>query len=147
MKVQIVNRSGFELPAYQTAGAAAFDIRAFIAEPNTDVEFIDPGDIVIIHTGLFVAIPQDFELQIRSRGSVASKGIIIINAPGTIDSDYRGEIKILMGNVGKERFIVNHGDRIAQGVVAVASQIHWEEVKELNTTKRGAGGFGSTGKS
>lgn len=146
MKIPVINRSGFPLPQYKTAGAAAFDIQAFIPGPNTDVEIIEPGETVKIHTGLFMAIPKDFELQIRSRSSIASEGIIIANSPGTIDSDYRGELKIIMSNISKTPFIINHGDRIAQGVVAIASQMHLVEVEELDETERGAGGFGSTGK-
>jgi dUTP pyrophosphatase len=132
-------------PMYQTDGAAGFDIRAYME--NGELMKIRPGDTRLIPTGLFVEVPKGYELQIRPRSGLAVKGITVMNTPGTIDSDYRGEIKIILVNHSVEVFTVNDGDRIAQGVVARVSKAKFKRVSELTTkTKRGAGGFGHTGK-
>jgi dUTP pyrophosphatase len=143
MKVKIINNSGFPLPKYETPGAAGFDIKASIK--NEDV--IKPRETVIVPTGLYVAIPQGYELQIRGRSGLAMKYAIgITHGVGTVDSDYRGEIKIFLTNHGALPFEIKPGDRIAQGIIAPVIQAEWEEVETLDETKRGAGGFGSTGK-
>jgi len=130
------------LPNYQTVGSAGMDICAAI-ENSTNVK---AGEIALIPTSLAIALPQGFECQVRSRSGLAAKnGIFALNAPGTIDSDYRGEIKVILANFGKEDFTVNRGDRIAQLVVAKYEQVSWELVDELTETVRSSGGFGSTG--
>ena len=130
------------LPSYQTAGSAGMDICAAIE--NTTV--IKAGTVELIPTSLAIALPQGYECQVRSRSGLAAKnGIFALNAPGTIDSDYRGEIKVILANFGKNDFAVNRGDRIAQLVIAKYEQISWKLVNELNATERGSGGFGSTG--
>lgn len=144
MQIKIVNKSPFELPKYETTGSAAFDIKASLGEGKS-IE-IYPGGVMLIPTDLFVELPEGTELQIRSRSGLASKyKIIVLNAPGTIDSDYRGEIKIILMNLHTGPYIVSHGDRIAQGVLAPCLQAEWKEVQELSETERGTGGFGSTG--
>ena len=144
MKVKIVNKSGFDLPKYETEGAAAFDIRAIINQGVTDIM---PGEQMNIDTGLYFEIPKGYELQIRGRsGNAFRHGIGIVHGVGTIDSDYRGEVKVCLINHGEEVFYINHSDRIAQGVIAPIIQAEWEEVEELDTTERGTGGFGSTGR-
>jgi dUTP pyrophosphatase len=130
------------LPAYSTSGSAGMDIVAAI---NDDVE-IQPGTISLIPTGLAIALEHGFECQVRSRSGLAAKhGIFALNSPGTIDSDYRGEIKVILANFGKEAFIVRRGDRIAQLVFARYENVEWAAVSELPETERGSGGFGSTG--
>jgi len=131
------------LPAYESAGAAGADLRANLPEgPVT----LAPGARALISTGLHMAIPQGFEVQIRPRSGLALKhGITLINSPGTIDSDYRGIVGVIMGNMGAEAFTVEHGMRIAQMVIAPVTQIAWDERADLESTTRGAGGFGSTG--
>lgn len=130
------------LPSYETAGSAGMDLRAANSEP---IELM-PGKRVLIPIGFKMAIPEGFEAQIRPRSGLAFKnGITMLNSPGTIDSDYRGEIKVLAINHGEEPFIIKHGDRIAQMVIAPLHQISVEEIDELPTTMRGTGGFGSTG--
>lgn len=144
MQVKIINKSPFELPKYETTGSAAFDIRANLGKDMT-IE-IYPGGVMVIPTGLYVELPPGIELQLRSRSGLASKyKIIVLNAPGTIDSDYRGEIKIILMNLHAGPYMVSHGDRIAQGVVAPYIKAEWKEVQELSETERGTGGFGSTG--
>ncbi|MCI6258296.1 MAG: dUTP diphosphatase [Treponema sp.] len=133
---------GAILPEYKTDGASGCDVHAFVKEP---VELL-PGDIKLIPTGLACAIPEGFEIQVRPRSGLAAKnGITCLNTPGTIDSDYRGEIKVILINLGKEAFIVKNGDRIAQFVVAPVVRGIFKTVKSLDETLRGSGGFGSTG--
>lgn len=130
------------LPAYQTDGAAGMDLGAAIREPLP----IPPGEWRLIPTGFSVAIPQGFEGQVRPRSGLALKhGVTVLNAPGTIDSDYRGEMKVALVNHGKAAFVVQPGDRIAQLVIAAVARAAWVEVGELPSTDRGAGGYGSTG--
>ncbi|MGQ4814028.1 dUTP diphosphatase [Agrobacterium vitis] len=135
---------GLELPAYETAGAAGMDLRAAVteAEPLT----LTPGKRALVPTGLIMEIPQGFEAQIRPRSGLAFKnGITCLNTPGTIDSDYRGEVKVLLINLGTEDFTITRGMRIAQMVIAPVTQVQVIEVSETSNTVRGAGGFGSTG--
>tara|TARA_B100000029_G_scaffold169528_1_gene165764 strand:- start:829 stop:1266 length:438 start_codon:yes stop_codon:yes gene_type:complete len=132
-----------ELPKYKTDGSSGLDLMAFIESPIT----ILPSSSVLIPTGISVAISNDFEIQIRPRSGLAAKSnITVLNTPGTIDSDYRGEIKIILFNHGKENFVVNNKDRVAQMILAPIVKIEFEEVDELPNTIRGSGGFGSTGK-
>ncbi len=142
MKIAVQNSSTNELPGYATLGAAGLDVRANLSEPIT----LKPLERRLIPTGLKVAIPVGYEIQVRPRSGLAFKhGVTVLNTPGTIDADYRGEIGVLLVNLSSEPFVVEHGERIAQLVVAKHEQISWEEVDELNETTRGAGGFGSTG--
>jgi dUTP pyrophosphatase len=142
MNVNIINLSKHPLPAYETAGSAGMDIRANI---NQLVE-IEPFGRVLIKTGLFIELPNGFEAQIRTRSGMAlKKGISVLNSPGTIDADYRGEIGVILVNISNEKKEIKDGDRIAQMVIAKIEQPKLIEVTELNQTKRGAGGFGSTG--
>ena len=130
------------LPAYATAGSAGMDITAALAEPM----ILEPGAIVMIPTGIAIALPQGFECQVRSRSGLAAKhGIFALNAPGTIDSDYRGEIKVILANSGKASYAIQPGERIAQLVIARYETVRWELVDSLDETERGTGGFGSTG--
>ena len=132
-----------ELPKYKTEGSSGMDLKALIENPI----IIKPQSYVLIPTGLSIAIPEDTEVQIRPRSGLAAKSSIsVLNTPGTIDSDYRGEIKIILFNHGKEEFIVNNGDRIAQMILMPVLKAEFEEIKELPKTVRGSGGFGSTGK-
>nr|WP_234572997.1 dUTP diphosphatase [Rhodohalobacter sp. 614A] len=133
---------GLPLPEYETEGAAGFDLRAAITEPVT----LEPGKRALIPIGIKLALPNGYEAQIRPRSGLAYKhGITMLNSPGTIDSDYRGEIKVIAINHGEESFTINRGDRIAQMVIAQFQQIEIQKVFELPKTKRGDGGFGSTG--
>lgn len=142
MKIAVQNSSTNELPGYATLGAAGLDVRANLSESIT----LKPLERRLIPTGLKVAIPVGYEIQVRPRSGLAFKhGVTVLNTPGTIDADYRGEIGVLLVNLSSEPFVVEHGERIAQLVVAKHEQISWEEVDELNETTRGAGGFGSTG--
>ena len=142
MNIQIINESGYPLPEYATAGSAGFDLRAAIDEPVT----LYPGKRVLISTGLKVAMPQGIEMQIRSRSGLAAKwGVIVLNEPGTIDSDFRNTIHVILFNTGEAPFVINPGERIAQGVIAKHEIADWEPVETLDETKRGLGGFGSTG--
>jgi len=142
MNVQIINKSKHPTPSYETSGAAGMDLRAELNEPV----ILKPLDRAIIKTGLFIALPVGFEAQVRPRsGLAAKKGITVLNSPGTIDADYRGEIGVILVNLSNEDFIVNNGERIAQLVIAKHERINWEEVETLSETKRGSGGFGSTG--
>lgn len=142
MNVNIINLSEHPLPSYETAGSAGMDIRA-----NLDnVISIGPLERVLIKTGLFIELPIGCEAQIRTRSGMAlKKGLSVLNSPGTIDADYRGEIGVILVNISNERQEINNGDRVAQMVIAKVEQPELLEVKELNKTKRGAGGFGSTG--
>ncbi|MFZ4713581.1 MAG: dUTP diphosphatase [Bacteriovoracaceae bacterium] len=134
----------FVLPAYETAGAAGMDVRAMLA-PGGEV-VIEPMERILIPTGLKMAIPEGFELQIRPRSGLSLKtGLLVVNSPGTIDSDYRGELKIILGNLGKISETIKHGDRIAQMVFAPVYKASFTPVQELDSTSRGVGGFGSTG--
>lgn len=141
MKIKIVSKSGV-LPAYETEGSAGMDIRAYLDEPMT----IEPGERALVPTGLFMEIPAGNEVQIRARSGLAiKKGIGLVNGIGTIDSDYRGEVKVALINWGKEAFVIDNGDRIAQMVVAAYVKADVELVEKLSETDRGAGGFGHTG--
>lgn len=143
MKVEIVNNSPYPLPAYETIASAGMDLRANITEQQQ----LDPLERKLIPTGLFLALPQGTEAQIRPRSGLAFKhGITVLNSPGTIDADYRGEIKVLLVNLSNDVFEINPGDRIAQMVIASYVRAEFEEKESLDTTARGAGGFGSTGK-
>ena len=143
MKVKIINRSNNALPAYETIHAAGLDLRAHLTEAIT----IEPMQRQLIPTGLFIELPVGYEAQIRPRSGLAFKnGITVLNSPGTIDADYRGEIKVLLINFSNETFTVNNGERIAQMVLAAHAQIKWDEVTELSSTERGEGGYGHTGK-
>jgi len=142
MKVKIINRSNNALPAYETTHAAGLDIRAHLTEAIS----IAPMQRQLIPTGLFIELPIGYEAQIRPRSGLAFKnGITVLNSPGTIDADYRGEIGVLLVNLSSQDFLVEDGERVAQMVVAEFKQITWNESEELENTDRGAGGFGSTG--
>ena len=142
MKIRIVNHSKHPLPGYETKASAGMDLRANL---NNDI-VLKPLERILVPTGLFVEIPLGFEAQIRPRSGLAiNKGITLLNSPGTIDADYRGEIKIILVNLSKENFVVSDGERIAQMVIAAHEQAEWIEVEELVATTRGEGGFGHTG--
>lgn len=142
MEIRIINRSGHLLPAYETAASAGMDLRAYLAEPV----MIAPMERKLIPTGLFIELPVGFEAQIRPRSGLALKhGISILNSPGTIDADYRGELKILLINFSDKSFEVGNGDRIAQMVISKHERIDWDEVEVLTETVRGEGGYGHTG--
>lgn len=143
MIVKIINKSKHQLPAYETAFSAGMDLRANI---NEEV-FLKPLERKLIKTGIFIQLPEGYEAQIRPRSGLAYKhGIGIVNSPGTIDADYRGEIGVILVNLSNENFIIKDGERICQMVIAKHETISWEEVEILEETKRGAGGFGHTGK-
>lgn len=143
MKVKIINKSHHHLPAYQTNQSAGMDIRANLTEP---IE-LKPLERKLIPTGLYIALPDGYEAQIRPRSGLAIKhGITLLNTPGTIDADYRGEIGVIMVNLSNDSFVINDGERICQMVVAQYQQIEWQTVESLDETERGAGGFGHTGK-
>jgi dUTP pyrophosphatase len=143
MKVKIVNKSSFDTPFYATERSAGMDIKANIEEPIT----LQPLQRAMVPTGLYIALPEGTEAQIRPRSGLAAKhGITVLNTPGTIDADYRGEIKVILVNLSNEDFVINPGERIAQMVVARYEQVEWDAVEVLDETERGAGGFGSTGK-
>ncbi|MCB7481859.1 dUTP diphosphatase [Christiangramia sediminis] len=142
MEIKIINKSGHNLPHYETDFSAGMDLRANIDQPVT----LKPLERAIIKTGLFIELPLGFEAQVRPRsGLAAKKGITVLNAPGTIDADYRGEIGVILVNLSNEEFVVNNGERIAQMVIAKHEHISWKEVDILGETSRGVGGFGSTG--
>ena len=142
MKVKIVNKSHFEAPSYATGQSAGMDLRADIAEPVT----LGPLQRELIPTGLYIELPAGFEAQIRPRSGLALKrGITVLNSPGTIDADYRGEIRVILVNLSDEPFEICDGERIAQMVVARYEQVRWEAVECLDETERGAGGFGHSG--
>lgn len=143
MVVKVINRSAYELPNYETPLAAGMDVRANIEESIT----LKPLGRAMVPTGLFVEIPAGYEMQVRPRSGLAAKhGISVLNAPGTIDADYRGEIKVILVNLSDADFEVNPGERIAQIVVAAHARVEWEATDALSDTARGAGGFGSTGR-
>jgi dUTP pyrophosphatase len=136
---------GLQLPAYETAGSAGMDVRA--AVPEGEPVILAPGERAMVPTGLSVAIPQGYEIQVRPRSGLAAKhGLTCLNTPGTIDSDYRGEIKVILINLGQEAFTIQRGERIAQLVLAPVTRLAWLAVDSLDETERGAGGFGSTGR-
>ena len=143
MKVKIVNKSLNELPEYSTQHAAGLDLRANL----TDAVILEPLERKLIPTGLYMELPVGFEAQVRPRSGLAlKKGITVLNSPGTIDADYRGEIQVILINLSSEKFVIQHGERICQMVIASHEHISWESVEVLEETVRGAGGFGHTGK-
>ena len=143
MKVPIVNHSPYPLPAYATPLSAGLDLKAFLEAPLT----LKPLERTLVPTGLYIALPAGYEAQVRPRSGLALRhGITVLNTPGTIDADYRGEIKVILVNLSSEPFEIVPGERIAQLVVARHEQVEWEAVSDLDRTDRGAGGFGSTGK-
>ena len=143
MKVKIVNKSNHRLPEYATVDSAGMDLKANIDEPFV----LGPLERQMVHTGIFIQLPKGTEAQVRPRSGLAAKnGITVLNSPGTIDSDYTGEIKVILINLSNEKFIVNPGDRIAQMVVARYERVEWNEVSTRDKTERGEGGFGHTGK-
>lgn len=142
MKIQIINKSKHALPEYSTELSAGMDIRANLELPIK----LSPGRRCLVPTGLYVALPEGFEAQIRPRSGLAlKKGITVLNSPGTIDADYRGEIGVILVNLSSEDFIIENGERIAQMVIARHEHIEWDQVSELDMTERGDGGFGHTG--
>jgi len=142
MKIQIINKSKHPIPSYETEGSAGMDLRASIDAAVT----LKPLERAIIKTGLYIALPIGFEAQVRPRsGLAAKKGITVLNSPGTVDADYRGEVGVILINLSNEEFVVNDGERIAQLVIAKHERLKWEEVAILDNTERGVGGFGSTG--
>ncbi|MBX2890367.1 MAG: dUTP diphosphatase [Saprospiraceae bacterium] len=143
MDIKIINQSPHPLPQYETAGSAGMDLRAHLVEPIT----LQPLERALVPTGLFIELPNGFEAQIRPRSGLAAKrGLTMLNSPGTIDSDYRGEIKCIVVNLSNEPQTIEPGERVAQMVIARYEQITWLETETLAETERGAGGFGSTGK-
>ena len=142
MKVKIVNKSAFDTPFYATERSAGMDIKANIETPIA----LQPLQRAMVPTGLYIALPEGTEAQIRPRSGLAAKhGITVLNTPGTIDADYRGEIKVILVNLSNEEFTINPGERIAQMVVARYEKVEWDSVEVLDETERGVGGFGSTG--
>lgn len=142
MRIRIVNKSENDLPEYSTKNSAGVDLRANISEPM----ILKPMERAMVPTGLFIELPVGYEAQVRPRSGLAiKKGISVLNSPGTIDADYRGEIKVILINLSTENFEIHNGDRIAQMLIAAHEQAEWIEVEELNETERGHGGFGSTG--
>ncbi|MDR1746340.1 MAG: dUTP diphosphatase [Tannerella sp.] len=143
MKVKIVNKSHHPLPQYQTALSAGMDIRANLTEPVV----LQPLERKLVPTGLYISLPEGYEAQMRPRSGLAVKhGITLLNTPGTIDADYRGEIGIILVNLSSEPFVVNDGERICQMVIASHAKVEWQLEETLDATERGAGGFGHTGK-
>lgn len=142
MEVRIVNKSKHPLPGYETKHAAGMDLRANIDEPIT----LQPLQRALVATGLFIELPAGYEAQVRPRsGLAAKKGVTVLNSPGTIDADYRGEVKVILVNLSNEPFVVEDGERVAQLIVAKHERVEWQETVTLVETERGAGGFGSTG--
>lgn len=142
MQIKIINKSSHDLPHYETVASAGMDLRANISESR----ILKPLERSIVGTGLFIELPVGIEAQVRPRsGLAAKKGITVLNAPGTIDADYRGEIGVILVNLSNEEFVINNGERIAQLVIAKHDRAEWIEVNELSETSRGEGGFGSTG--
>ncbi len=143
MKVRIVNKSQNSIPLYSTKQSAGMDLRADLTEPLV----LKPFERKLIPTGLYIQLPDGYEAQVRPRSGLAiNKGVTVLNSPGTIDADYRGEIKIILINLSQEEFIINHGERIAQMIISAYKQVEWEEVFQLEDSERGEGGFGHTGK-
>ncbi|MGM5469200.1 dUTP diphosphatase [Flavobacteriaceae bacterium LMO-SS05] len=142
MTIKIINKSNHALPNYETIASAGMDLRANLSEPR----ILKPLERSIVGTGLFIELPIGYEAQVRPRsGLAAKKGITVLNTPGTIDADYRGEIGVILVNLSNEDFIIENGERIAQLIVSKHERAEWVEVKELSETSRGEGGFGSTG--
>ena len=142
MKIKIINKSSHKLPKYETENSAGMDIKAFI---NNNIT-LKPLDRTIVATGLYLSLPKGLEAQVRPRSGLAiKKGITVLNSPGTIDSDYRGEIGVILINLSNEVFTVKNGDRIAQLIIAKHTSVVWEEVEQLEDSPRGSSGFGSTG--
>lgn len=143
MTVRIVNHSPFPLPAYETDFSAGMDLKAILDSPI----LLKPLQRALIPTGLYIELPVGFEAQVRPRSGLAAKhGVTVLNSPGTIDADYRGEIKVIIVNLSDEPYNIQHGDRIAQMIISRHETIEWEQIEVLNTSGRGAGGFGHTGK-
>jgi dUTP pyrophosphatase len=142
MNINIINTSQHELPNYETIASAGMDLRANIEAPIT----LKPLERTIVKTGLFIELPIGYEAQVRPRsGLAAKKGITVLNAPGTVDADYRGEIGVILVNLSQDDFVIENGERIAQLIIAKHERAEWVEVQELSQTSRGEGGFGSTG--
>ncbi|MCB0448709.1 MAG: dUTP diphosphatase [Confluentibacter sp.] len=142
MKIKIINKSSHELPNYETIASAGMDLRANLSEPR----ILKPLERSIVGTGLFIELPIGYEAQVRPRsGLAAKKGITVLNAPGTVDADYRGEIGVILINLSHENFTINNGERIAQLIIAKHERAEWVAVEALSETDRGEGGFGSTG--
>ncbi len=142
MVIKVINKSDNKLPEYATPMSAGFDLRANLEGPIT----LKAGDRMLIGTGLYIALTPGYEAQVRPRSGLAlKKGITVLNAPGTVDADYRGEVGVILYNASKEDFVIEPGERIAQMVIAKYTQIVWEEVEELDETERGAGGYGHSG--
>ena len=142
MKVKIINKSNNPTPTYETSLSAGMDLRAYVEGPIT----LSPGERKLIKTGLHIELPQGYEAQVRPRSGLAfKKGITVLNSPGTIDADYRGDIGVILINHSNEEFAVNSGDRIAQLVISKFEKVDWETSDEINSTSRGDSGFGSTG--
>lgn len=143
MEVKIINKSNNELPRYETIASAGVDLRASLDEPFT----LQPMERTLVKTGLFMEIPVGYEAQVRPRSGLAlKKGITVLNSPGTIDADYRGEVGVILINLSQNPFVIEDGDRIAQLVFAKVEQADWKQAEALSSTDRGEGGFGSTGK-
>lgn len=143
LQLPVINEGPYELPAYATQSSAGLDLKAVLAEAVT----LGPLERKIVGTGIKIALPEGYEVQVRPRSGLAAKhGITVLNAPGTIDADYRGEIGVILVNLSNEPFTIQPGERIAQLVVAQYSQVEWSPVESLDSTQRGEGGFGSTGK-
>lgn len=143
IEVKIINRSSNDLPAYATSGSSGMDIRAFLPEPLV----LQSLERTLVPTGIFIELPEEYEVQVRPRSGLAVKqGLTCLNTPGTIDADYRGEIKIILINLSAEQQVINPGDRIAQLVIQKVDKVSWKQVDELKITVRNAGGFGHTGK-
>ncbi|WP_228236691.1 dUTP diphosphatase [Allomuricauda sp. M10] len=142
MEIKVINKSGHQLPHYETLASAGMDLRANLNEPIV----LKPLERAIVPTGIFMELPIGFEAQVRPRsGLAAKKGITVLNAPGTIDADYRGEVGVILANISSEDYVVENGERIAQLVIAKHERATWVEVETLSDTARGEGGFGSTG--
>lgn len=142
MKIQIINKSQHDLPNYETIASAGMDLRANIIEPIT----LKPLERTIVKTGLFIELPIGYEAQVRPRSGLAAKrGVTVLNSPGTIDADYRGEIGVILVNLSNDDFVIENGERIAQLIIAKHERAEWIEVETLTETSRGEGGFGSTG--
>lgn len=142
MKIQIINKSQHDLPNYETIASAGMDLRANIIEPIT----LKPLERTIVKTGLFIELPIGYEAQVRPRsGLAAKKGVTVLNSPGTVDADYRGEIGVILVNLSNDDFVIENGERIAQLIIAKHERAEWIEVETLSETSRGGGGFGSTG--
>lgn len=143
IKVRIINQSSNPLPEYATTGSSGVDLRANIPSPI----ILKPLERLLIPTGIFIELPENYEAQVRPRSGLANKyGLTCLNSPGTVDSDYRGELKVILINLSNEEHTIQHGDRIAQMVISKVEKVKWKEVKKISGTARGEGGFGHTGK-